>query len=246
MRRHLMDHRWIADRTGITNHQRPAACLPNDPRDEAGEEKEMDMSTIVMVVIVVVALLAIAGAIWLYLQKRRTENLRAQFGPEYGRVVRGEGASQGERVLAERQKRVEGFDIKYLSAAERENFSRAWEHEQARFVDEPEGAVEGADRLVADVMNARGYPVGDFEQRASDVSVNHPVVVENYRIAHRIAQRNRSEKLGTEALREAMVHYHSLFAELLQNGATPGPASDRNGQNRLGTETRARAREAGR
>ena len=209
----------------------------------------MDTSTIAIVVIAIVAILAIAGAIWLYLQKRRTENLRAQFGPEYARVVRGEGATaEGERVLAERQKRVETLNIRYLSAAERENFVRAWENQQARFVDEPERAVEGADRLVVDVMNARGYPVSEFEQRAADVSVNHPVVVENYRVAHDIATRNRREKLGTEALRQAMVHYHSLFAELLQNGTTPNSIKERtNGEKQLAAgDSRARAREAGR
>jgi hypothetical protein len=178
----------------------------------------MDTLTIVLVVVVV---LAVAGAIWFYLQKQRTERLQSKFGPEYNRTVRTEGNSRhAEQVLAERQKRVEKLDIKPLSPQERERFARAWEAEQARFVDEPATAVDNAHRLLKEVMRVRGYPVVDFEQRVADVSVDHPVVVENYRVAHAIAVRREQGDVSTEDLREAMIHYRALFADLLHDGGT--------------------------
>ena len=197
------------------------------------------MNTSTMLVLIVV-ILGIAAAVWIYLKKERTKRLRSRFGPEYNRVVQAEGGSkQAEQVLEERQKRVERLDIKPLSSGERERFAQAWEHEQARFVDQPRAAVEHADRLVADAMRARGYPMGDFEQRAADVSVAHPVVVENYRVAHAIALRDRSEEVSTEELREAMIHYRALFADLLHDDGTRPVREE-------ASESRARAKEAGR
>jgi FtsZ-interacting cell division protein ZipA len=182
----------------------------------------MDTSTTIILVLAVVIILAIATAIWFYLQKQRTSRLRSKFGPEYNRAVRSEGdAKHAEEVLQERQKRVEKLNIKILSASEREDFAQAWEQEQARFVDEPSTAVDNADRLVQRVMKARGYPVSDFEQRVADVSVDHPVVVENYRVAHDIAARGQNEQVSTEELREAMIHYRALFADLLHGGVHP-------------------------
>jgi hypothetical protein len=179
----------------------------------------MESSTSIIVVLGVVAILAIAVAVWFYLQKQQTKRLRSKFGPEYNRAVRLEGdAKHAEQVLQERQKRVEKLSIKSLSAGERDDFAQAWEQEQARFVDEPTVAVDNADRLVQRVMKARGYPVSDFEQRVADVSVDHPVVVENYRIAHDIAARGKNEEVSTEELREAMIHYRALFADLLHDG----------------------------
>ena len=176
----------------------------------------MDTLTIVLVVVVIVA---VAAAIWFYLQKQRTQGLRSRFGPEYNRAVRAEGdARHAEQVLTERQKRVEKLDIKPLSAKQRDDFARQWEQEQAHFVDEPANAVDAADRLVQRVMQARGYPVVNFEQRVADVSVDHPVVVENYRVAHAIAVRRQQEEVSTEDLREAMIHYRALFADLLHDG----------------------------
>jgi hypothetical protein len=202
----------------------------------------MDTSMVIALVIAVVVVLAIAAAVWLYTQKQRTQRLRAKFGPEYDRAIRSEGdARHAERVLQERQKRIERIEIRPLRPEERDRFARAWEQEQARFVDQPSEAVRNADRLVKEVMQTRGYPMGDFEQRASDVSVDHPVVVENYRVAHRIAQQAEQENVGTEELREALIHYRALFADLLHDGGTR-PVREvilENGN-------RARAREAGR
>jgi hypothetical protein len=182
----------------------------------------MDTSTSIILVLAVVVILAIAAAVWFYMQKQQTSRLRSKFGPEYNRAIRSEGdAKHAEEVLQERQKRVEKLNIKILSASEREDFAQAWEQEQARFVDEPSTAVDNADRLVQRVMKARGYPVSDFEQRVADVSVDHPVVVENYRVAHDIAARGQNEQVSTEELREAMIHYRALFADLLHGGVQP-------------------------
>src|SRR6266487_1336570 len=179
----------------------------------------MDTSTIIVLVLAVVVVLAIAAAIWFYMLKQRTKQLRSKFGAEYNRAVRAEGdMKQAEQVLQERQKRVEKLNIRPLSTEERDNFAQAWEQEQAHFVDEPAIALDNADRLVKEVMNVRGYPVDDFEQRVADVSVDHPAVVQNYRIAHAIAVRNHDEEVTLEKLREAMLHYRALFADLLHDG----------------------------
>lgn len=179
----------------------------------------MDTSMIIIVVLAVVVIFAIAAAVWFYMQKQQTNRLRSKFGPEYNRAIRSEGdAKHAEQVLQERQKRVENLNIRALSASERDDFAHAWEEEQARFVDEPSTAVNNADRLVQRVMKARGYPVSDFEQRVADVSVDHPVVVQNYRVAHDIAARGQDGEVSTEELREAMIHYRALFADLLHDG----------------------------
>jgi hypothetical protein len=179
----------------------------------------MNTSLIIILVAVVIGLGIIAAA-WLYMQKRRTQRLQSRFGPEYERLVDTRGdRRKAESVLEERQKRVEELDIQPLSNDERQRFARTWSHEQARFVDDPQGAVAEADRLIREVMNARGYPMGNFEQRAADISVNYPMVVENYRVAHEIAIRDRRGEAGTEDLRKAMVHYRALFDELLESRA---------------------------
>ena len=170
---------------------------------------------IVIGVLVALAVIAIA---FVLTQKRRTDELRGKFGPEYDRLVRQTGdARNAERELGDRVHRVKELHIKPLSAEYRNRFADAWRSDQARFVDDPKGAVVEADRLVADLMQARGYPVGDFEQRAADVSVDHPHVVQNYRAAHDIAVRERRGEASTEDLRVAMVHYRALFEDLLDS-----------------------------
>ncbi len=171
-----------------------------------------------LVLVLAVALIAvIAVAVWLYLQKRRTAELQTRFGPEYDRAVREQqDPRRAERVLEERKERVEQLQIRALANEECERFAERWRSVQARFVDDPKGATSEADRLVGEVMQARGYPVGDFEQRAADVSVNHPRVVEHYRAAHTIALRHERGETETEDLRQAMVHYRALFEDLLE------------------------------
>jgi hypothetical protein len=164
------------------------------------------------------AVLVIAAvAVWLYMRKRRstTAALRQKFGPEYDRAVLVHG-SKAEAKLADRGKRVELLNIRDLDPMERERYSTQWQSIQSRFVDSPKGAVAEADDLVSSVMKVRGYPVSDFEQRAADISVDHPRVVENYRSAHAIALRVGKDQATTEELRTAMIHYRSLFEELVQ------------------------------
>ncbi|HEX7724084.1 MAG TPA: hypothetical protein VF397_18110 [Pyrinomonadaceae bacterium] len=179
------------------------------------------MSAITIAVVVffsVAVIIAVAASVWLYASNRRTKELRSKFGPEYRRMARAEGdAGQAERLLLERERRVKKLEIKPLSETERNEFADAWEHAQAEFVDDPTAAVTHADILVQEVMNVRGYPVVDFEQRVADVSVDHPAVVQNYRLAHEIATRDDDE-VGMEKLREAMLHYRALFADLLHDG----------------------------
>ena len=176
----------------------------------------MDNNSLIIIVAAVVVGLLIIAVAWMFMQKKRTERLQSRFGPEYERVVDTDGnRRRAEAVLAERERRVEKLDIQPLSIEDRRRFEQSWTNEQARFVDDPKGAVAEADRLIRDVMKTRGYPVGDFEQRTADISVDHPMVVENYRIAHNIAVRDKRNEAETEDLRKAMVHYRSLFEELL-------------------------------
>jgi hypothetical protein len=178
----------------------------------------MDQITLI-VIIVVVALVVVAVGVWMYMQKRRTEQVRERFGPEYDRAVTEHGDQRGAQAeLEARQKRVEHLDIRPLSPSDRARFADAWRATQAHFVDDPSAAIGEADRLVTDVMKARGYPIGDFEQRAADVSVDHPRVVENYRGARDTALRNERGQASTEDLRQAMVHYRALFEDLLETG----------------------------
>ena len=175
------------------------------------------MNNTALIVIIVLALDAIAVVAWVYMQKRRSEQLREQFGPEYKRAVdQYKDRRRAEAELSEREKRVEALHIRPLSAEERGRFAEAWKSVQSRFVDEPSMAVQDADRLVNQVMEARGYPVGDFEQRAADISVDHPNVVTSYRAARATAQANERGEASTEDLRKAMVHYRALFEDLLE------------------------------
>jgi hypothetical protein len=171
----------------------------------------------VVIGLIVLLVIAVGAAIWMYQQKKRTEELRDRFGPEYERAVRAEGdRSRAEADLDARAKRVEQLDIRPLSNRERDQFSESWRATQTRFVDDPVGATREADELVAEVMQVRGYPMGDFERRAADVSVDHPGVVEHYRAAHAIAMRTESGSENTEELRIALVHYRALFEDLLE------------------------------
>ena len=172
----------------------------------------MDQQTLVLIGIVALAaivLIAIAFAI----TAQRRKRLRDHFGPEYERVVSEQGdPAKADRVLAGREQRVKKLDIRALPESARAHFVDQWRGVQARFVDDPRGAVGDADSLIGEAMQARGYPVSDFEQRAADVSVEHPRVVTDYRTAHDIARRGEAD---TEELRRAMVHYRALFEELV-------------------------------
>jgi len=172
------------------------------------------MSTL-SIVVIAIAVVAVALAVILYVQKERTRKLRGQFGPEYDRLVTNQGNRKAEQELLNRQKRLDKLHVRELSQVEIDRFAEAWRDVQTQFVDTPRDAVAHADDLIRDVMSTRGYPMGEFEQRAADISVDHPHVVENYRTAHFIAGRDASGKATTEDLRQAMMHYRALFDDLL-------------------------------
>jgi len=176
---------------------------------------QLTTNQIAAIVIALVALVIIALIIWAF-NRRRTAKLRAQFGPEYDRTVALAGSrSTAESRLAARSERVHKLVIRSLNSGERARYIDEWGRVQAHFVDAPAGAVTEADQLLGDVMAACGYPMGDFEQRAADISVDHPIVTQNYRSAHEIALRRASGRATTEELRRAMIHYRALFEELV-------------------------------
>lgn len=159
----------------------------------------------------------IALVAWLFYRKKQSYRLEQRFGPEYDRTVDTLGSkAKAESELKARESRVGHLSIVALKPDEAVRFSQAWRALQARFVDSPKGVVVQADQLVRDLMLARGYPVGDFERRAADISVDHPAVVDNYRAAQAIASRDQSGQADTEDLRKAVVHYRALFDDLLE------------------------------
>jgi hypothetical protein len=172
-----------------------------------------------LIALAVVVVLVIVAAVALYMRRRRntTTGLKNRFGPEYDRAVKQHGSERkAEAKLADRETRVDKLKIRDLDVTERERYLAQWQAVQSRFVDYPKGAVTEADELVSSLMQTRGYPVADFDQRAADISVDHPRVVENYRSAHNIALRLGKGEASTEELRTAMIHYRSLFDELVQ------------------------------
>jgi len=178
------------------------------------------MNTQLMWVIVAVAVavaVVVVASVFVMIRNRRSDRLRGRFGPEYERTVRESGnIRKAEATLEARAARVERFHIRPLMPDDAKRFADEWRKVQAQFVDDPGNAVTQADRLVGEVMTARGYPVGDFEQRVQDISVDHPNVVMNYRAAREIAEQHQRRAASTEDLRQAMVHYRALFAELLE------------------------------
>jgi hypothetical protein len=178
----------------------------------------MDTRMLVSVVLIGVIAVIVAAAVMI-MRRRKSEQLKQQFGTEYDRAVQEQGdPRRAETVLEERAKRVEAFSLRLLSPADREAYAIEWSAVQRRFVDDPAAAVGSADRLVARVMTDRGYPMTNFAQRAEDISVSYPAVVQNYRAAHDIHLKNEEGTATTEELRRAMVHYRSLFDELLEKG----------------------------
>jgi hypothetical protein len=174
------------------------------------------MNTTLVVVIVSILVIAVAAAAVYLLQRNRTRRLQKRFGSEYGRAVKETGDKrQAEARLERLEKRVERFHTRPLESEGRARFEEAWRGIQARFVDSPKQALIEADRLIGEVMSEEGYPVLDFDQRAADLSVEHPAVVENYREGHQIALQEAQGRASTEDLRKAMIHYHALFEDLV-------------------------------
>jgi hypothetical protein len=184
----------------------------------------MDPKILIPVIIVVAALIVIAAV--LITRQRKSKHLKQQFGPEYDRAVEQQGnARHAEVILLEREKRVEKFSLRPLPPSDRARYAEDWAAVQRRFVDDPSNAVNQADTLVNTVLAARGYPVGEAEQQAADISVNYPSLVENYRAARVVMLRHSQRQASTEDLRLAMVNFRSLFDELLET-ATPQIVGD--------------------
>lgn len=171
----------------------------------------------VWIVLGAVVLAIIAIAVYMATQRRRSAELRESFGSEYDRAIGdADDVRSGEAELAARRDRREQLDIRPLTPAAADRYTRSWEATQGRFVDDPNAALAEADMLVASVMRDRGYPVEDFDQRAADVSVDHPDVVEHYREAHAVSVRSGDVEVSTEDMRQGLVHYRALFEELLE------------------------------
>ena len=172
--------------------------------------------------LIVLAVIIAVGVV--YMRKRRADSLKARFGGEYERTVKDAGSShRAETILHEREKRVESFDIRPLSPESRRRYIEEWRKVQARFVDSPADAVTHADVLLGQVMEDRGYPVADFEQRSADLSVDHGDVVQNYRAGHTIAEHHARGEADTEDLRQAMIHYRALFDDLVHEPVDSSP-----------------------
>jgi len=182
----------------------------------------------VLYLIIALAIVAIAAVAALIVRRRRaarSSELRRQFGPEYDRAIEHLGTrAEAERALLARARRVNHFRFQELSAGDRRRFDATWTRIQAQFVDDPALAVASANQLISEVMRARGYPTDDFEQRVEDLSVNYPAVVQHYRAAHALGTSTRDGQRSTEDLRQAVVHYRVLFAELLQDASKPSGA----------------------
>ena len=174
------------------------------------------MDTWAWIVIAIVALAVIVVAIWAAVAKRRTTTLRDQFGSEYERTMDlSDSRRDAESELSARRERRAALDIRPLSPSARDRYADAWRDVQAGFVDEPAASLVEADRLLLIVMRERGYPMDDFEQRVADISVDHPEVVEHYRIAHVISVDAEDQRVTTEDMRQGLVHYRALFEDLL-------------------------------
>jgi hypothetical protein len=171
--------------------------------------------------VVVVVLIAVAIATIVQLQKKKSAELRSRFGPEYDLALRDTGsARKAEEALRARVKRIEGLKIRDLTLAEHDRYMADWEKVQSRFIDHPRGAVTDADELVNSLLVLRGYPVGGFDQRAADISVNHSALVGPYRMANSITSRAGRNEATTEELRSAMIQYRTLFDALLGTRTT--------------------------
>ena len=165
--------------------------------------------------VLVLALLALGA--WYFYQRTQTRRLEQRFGPEYGRALAALGSrKEAEAELKAREQRVGQLSIVPLTPADAARYGQAWKVLQGNFVDNPKGVVAQADQLVREVLLKRGYPMGDFERRAADISVDHPSVVSNYRAAQAIAARDQRGEADTEELRKAVVLLRALFDELLE------------------------------
>ena len=170
----------------------------------------------VWVLIAVVVVAVVVVTVWQAMARRKTGHLQDRFGPEYDRTVdAADSKRDAESELQAREERRQRLEIRPLSQAARERYLERWQSVQSQFVDDPRTAVASADSLIQSVMEERGYPVEDFDQRADDLSVHHAEVTQRYREARRIAQANQDGNVDTEDLRQAVTSYRSLVQALL-------------------------------
>ncbi|GAA0491219.1 hypothetical protein Ade02nite_22910 [Paractinoplanes deccanensis] len=192
------------------------------------------MSTTLTIILIVVVLVVIAAIVY-GIQVGRRKKLQSTFGPEYDKVVADTGSrTEAEKELREREKRHASLELKPLSPEAQAKYSAAWEEVQIQFVDNPTEAVSTADELVTRLIAERGYPTGEYDERLADLSVEHANTLQHYRDAHAISERNRAGEAGTEDLRQALVHYRALFADLLGTDPVAGTTESRivpNGDN---------------
>ncbi|WP_343346897.1 hypothetical protein WJT74_03435 [Sphingomicrobium sp. XHP0239] len=186
-----------------------------------------------LIVILIIVALVVVGLFVLNMRKQHTDKLRDQFGEEYDRTVdRSDSRHAAEQSLEERQQRVEKYDIRPLTMAQRDRYVGTWDDVQKEFVDHPDNAMNRAHTLIDDVMRDKGYPIDDFEHQYEDLSVNHPVVVKEYRAGHDIVSRHQDGDATTEEMRRGMIHYRTLFDELMRDADDgsanrDGPMGDR-------------------
>ena len=179
----------------------------------------MDLSNPTTLILIVIVLLVLGALLYMaFTRVQRSRRLQDRFGPEYERIVQEAGDKRrAEAELESRLAHVDSLNIRPLSAEEVNRFALEWQATQTEFVDEPLASLQKADRLIREVMKARGYPVEDFEQRAADISVDYPELVADYRGMHMIAVKEAEDHVSTEEMRQAMVHGRALFENLVQN-----------------------------
>jgi hypothetical protein len=179
----------------------------------------MQMDTWIWLVIIAAIVIVVALIAWAATRKRRTDQLRERFGPEYDRTLSHDGSRrEGESELRDRMERHDALNIQPLNPDTAERYRQEWRDVQAKFVDAPEDSLRRADGLITEVMQRRGYPMSDFEQRSADLSVEHGQTVQDYRAAHAVSMQSSRGQATTEDLRTAMVHYRSLFDEMVGAG----------------------------
>jgi type II secretory pathway pseudopilin PulG len=175
------------------------------------------MNTVITIIAIIIIVAAVAGAVVLAQTAYQHARLRRRFGKEYDRALEARGSRKGaERELREREERIRNMQIRPLDPEARDRFAALWTRVQEQFVDTPRDAVKNADALVTQVMAERGYPAESYDQQAADLSVEHGATLEHYREAHEIASRASAGHVSTEDLRQAVVHYRTLFEDLLQ------------------------------
>jgi hypothetical protein len=225
--KHLVVPCMTFDNIALTDHERRHTRRVIYANSRKYIMNAIPTDTVIAIVLLIALVIAVVA--WLIVQRQRSAKLKQRFGPEYDRaIIDFGGRARAEAELLKREQRVARLKIVPLTPADTLRFSQIWSTLQGRFIDNPKGVVVEADQLVRELMEKRGYPMGDFERRAADISVDYPGVVSNYRAAQIIATREASGEADTEELRKAVIHYRTLFDELLDvKAVAPTVQADR-------------------